>query len=70
MRPLKDSFLRIFFSDFKKIDILVKKITGKILSSYVSKASSIKNIVHFIFLLLQNVAIPCFRQQELLSVSN
>jgi len=70
MRPLKDSFLEIFFSNLKNFDILAKKIARKIIEPYAFKVFSVKNIVNFSFLLHQSAAIPYFKQQALLSVSN
>ena len=70
MRPLKDRFLEIFFSNLKNFDILAQKIARKIIGPYAFKASSVKNIVNFSFLLHQSAAIPYFKQQELLSALN
>ena len=69
-RPLKDRFLEIFFSNLKNFDILAQKIARKIIGPYAFKASSVKNIVNFSFLLHQSAAIPYFKQQELLSALN
>ena len=70
MRPLKDRFLEIFFSNLKNFDILAQTIARKIIEPYAFKASSVKNIVNFSFLLHQSAAIPYFKQQELLSALN
>ena len=70
LRPLKDRFLEIFFSNLKNFDILAQKIARKIIGPYAFKASSVKNIVNFSFLLHQSAAIPYFKQQELLSALN